>query len=72
MRAVRAAQARAVAMAVDDMWEHDLYGGAAGGAVNVVGKLNLETGAKLLINNLHAAVSTQDIKARRRVAARGA
>ena len=65
---VRLAQARATAMAVDDMWEHDRFaggGGRGGGGVNLVGRsLGGDSGAKLLISNLHHAVTQQDIKAR--------
>jgi hypothetical protein len=59
-------------MAVDDMWEHDMYGGGGrggggarnSGAVNVVGKALADAGGKLLINNLHTSVTQQDVKAR--------
>jgi hypothetical protein len=63
-------------MAVDDMWEHDRFaggGGRGGGGVNLVGRaLGGEGGAKLLISNLHHAVTQQDIKARAAAATRAA
>ncbi len=71
---MRRLQARATAMAVDDMWAHDRFegGGAGGGGGASVGRLNLESGAKLLISNLHHAVTTEDVKARGRAVAAGA
>ena len=54
-------------MAVDDMWEHDRFAGGGGrGGVNLVGRQlgGSESGAKLIISNLHHAVTQQDIKAR--------
>ena len=56
-------------MAVDDMWEHDRFeggGGRGGGGVNLVGRAlaSAEGGAKLLISNLHHAVTQPDVKAR--------
>ena len=56
-------------MAVDSLWEHDRFEGGrgrGGGGVNLVGRAlaPAEGGAKLLISNLHHAVTQQDIKAR--------
>jgi len=68
MRCAHREQARAVDMAIDDVWEHDKFPGRRAGTLNVVTKTAgaAAGGAKLLVSNLHQNVTTHDVKARQR------
>jgi len=62
-------QARAVAMAIDQVWQHDKFPGQGVPMVNVslkggnaAGGAAQDTGAKLLVSNLHFNVTQQDVK----------
>jgi len=61
--------ARAVAMAIDQVWQHDKFPGQGVPMVNVslkggnaAGGAAQDTGAKLLVSNLHFNVTQQDVK----------